>query len=116
MFTLKPRATVILAPSLRVNLLCCTVADISLPAFDQVLGEKIKTLKVVRGVGDLIGLEAEPFDNLEDGREVALFLGFWIGVVVAEVAFAVVVTGETEVNGDGFTMTNVEVTIRLSTH
>lgn len=107
MFTLEPWATIVLAPSLRIDLVGSTMADVSLSAFDQVLSEQIKTLKVVRGMGDLIGLKAKPFDNLEYSREVALFLGFRIGVVVAEVALTAVVAGEAEVDGDGFAVTDV---------
>lgn len=70
---------------------------------------------MVGGVGDLVGLEAEPFDNLEDSCEVALFLGFRIGIIVAQVALAVVVAGEPEVDSDGFAVTDVEVAIWLST-
>lgn len=114
MFTLEPRATVILAPSLLVNLFSCAMADVSLSTFDQVLSEQIKTLEVVRGMGYLIGLKAEPFNNLEDSCEVAFFLGFWIGVVVAEVALTAVVAGEAEVDGDGFAVADVQVAIWLS--
>lgn len=107
MLTLEPWVTIVLTTSLRVNLISCTVADISLSAFDQVLSEKIKTLKVIGGMGNLIGLKAKPFDNLEDGREVALFFSFRVGVVVAEIALATVVAGEAEVDGDSFAMTDM---------
>lgn len=64
-------------------------------------------------MGDLIGFEAEPFDDLADSDEVALFFSFRVGVIVTEVAFTAVVASESKINGDGFAVANVEVSVRL---
>jgi hypothetical protein len=52
-------------------------------------------------VGDLVRLVTEPTDVLEDLVEVDLLLSLRVGVVIAEVAVALVVLGVTEVDGDG---------------
>lgn len=89
------------------------MADVAFIAEDEVFGEVVETLEVVGGVGDAVGGEAEPFDDFADGGEVALFFGFGVCVVVAEVAFAAVVAGEAEVDGDGLAVADVEVAVGL---
>lgn len=97
----------VFATALGVDFFARAVADVAVAALNQVFGELVELVEVVGGVGDLVGLEAEPFDDVENGGEVLFFLGGGVGVVVAEVAFAAVVARETKVYGNGFGVANV---------
>lgn len=64
-------------------------------------------------MGDAVGLEAEPFDDLADSGEVDFFFSLGVGVVVAEVALAVVVACEAEVDSDGLAVADMEIAVWL---
>lgn len=112
MDALRAGATVF-ATALGVDFFTGAVADVAVAAFDQILGELVELVEIIGSVGDLVGLEAEPFNDVENGSEVLFFLCGGVGVVVTEVAFAAVITGETKVYGNGLGVTNVEITIGL---
>jgi hypothetical protein len=62
------------------------------------LGPFVELVKVVRGVRDFEGFEAEPRDHVQDPSEEALLLLLRVGVVVAQEADAVVVARVAEVD------------------
>ena len=84
------------------------VADVGLVALDELDRERVELIEVVGRVGDPEGLEAEPADDLEDRVEVDLLFGFWIRVVVAQVAMPAVGAREAKVDGDRFRVADVE--------
>jgi len=60
------------------------VTDVGLVPLDELSGEVVESLEVIGGVGDSPGFESEPSNHLEDGLEVATFLGGRVGVVVLQ--------------------------------
>ncbi len=76
------------ASTLLLDLFGCRVVDVSLSALDELDSKLIKLLEVVARVGDLERLETKPSNGLKNTREVLLFLGFRVGVIVTEVAEA----------------------------
>lgn len=58
------------------------MADIGLVPFDELGSKVVESLEVIGGVGDGPGFESEPSNHLENGLEVATFLGGRVGVVV----------------------------------
>ncbi|KAI3476291.1 hypothetical protein L1887_62128 [Cichorium endivia] len=97
--------------TLLLDLFWRRVVDVGLSALDELDGELVEPLEVVARVGDLEGFEAEPTDGFEDAGKVLFLLGFGVGVVVAEVAEAAVVTGKAKVDGDGLAVTDVEESV-----
>jgi len=73
------------------DLLGRQVVDVSLAGADQVLGELVDPLEVVRGVQRLaVPAEAQPGDVFADRIDVLDILGARVGVVEAQVALATV--------------------------
>ena len=89
------------------------MANICLVPLDQLHGKVIELRKVVARVRDLPRLKAQPAHHLEDTFKVSPFLLLWVGIVVSEITFAVVVRGITKVDKDGFGVSDVEVTVGL---
>ncbi|PRD39768.1 UNVERIFIED_CONTAM: hypothetical protein NCL1_01509 [Trichonephila clavipes] len=94
--------------------------DIGLAGADQLDGEIVQLLEIIRGVADLAGpVEAEPVHIALDGVDVLLRLLLRVGVVEAQVAGAGAARmrgsflGETEVQADRLGMTDVQVAVRL---
>ena len=86
---------------------------------DQVFGHLVEAAEIIAGVvqvriaGSVMPVEAEPFHRLDDGVDVfLLFLGR-IGVVEAQVGTAAVVPRQSEIEADGFCMTDMEIAVRL---
>ena len=87
-------------------------ADVGLAELDQLDGVGVHALEVVRSlVVVLVPLEAQPADVFLDGVDVFdLFLGR-IRVVHAEVAAALELEGEAEVQADGLRVADVQVAV-----
>ena len=102
----------LLSPRL-LDLLLRAVTHIRLIPPNQLHRQIIQLLKVVARVRDLPRLVPQPPDHLEDALEVARLLLLRVRVVVAEVALAVVVRGEAEVDEDGFGVADVQVAVGL---
>jgi hypothetical protein len=92
--------------------------DVGLAVLDQVLGHRVQLVEVVAGVmqiflAALLPGEAEPLDAVHDGVDVFLVFLFRIGVVEAQVAAALVVARQAEVQADRFGVADVQVAVRL---
>ena len=83
-------------------------------ALDEVLRERIESIKVITGVVEMIGeREAQPLDHFLDRLFVfELFLDR-IGVIEAQVTNAAIVASEAKVQANGFGVTDVQVAIGL---
>lgn len=78
---------------------------------DKLLGQFIQSIEVVTGVSDSHRLETQPFHDIFDGFEILLLLTGRVGIVIAQIALASMVLGETKVDGNGFAVTDVEVPV-----
>ena len=81
---------------------------------DELDGIAVQLVEIVGGVADLAApLEAEPLYVLLDGlHELDVFLRR-VGVIEAQVALALIVTGDAEVQADGLGVADMEITVRL---
>jgi hypothetical protein len=109
--------------------LTVTITDEGLAPFGQFHGKVVKLLEIVTGVGDLPRLEPKPSYHLQDGVKVNTFFGIRVGIVESvyapsksspfvtchssspKVTTSVVVLGVSEIDGDGFCVTDMEVTV-----
>ena len=89
------------------------MTDIRLITFDKLDSKLIQLLEVIARVRDLPRLEAQPPHSLQDALEILSLLCLWIGIVVAQVASAVVERGIAKVDEDGFGVADVQVAIGL---
>jgi len=92
------------------------VARVGKALLDEEDGEVVQLGKVVARVRDLVRLVAEPAHVLEDLVEVDLLLGLGVGVVVAQVAVALVVLGEPKVDGDRLRVPDLRTASGKSQH
>ena len=100
------------APPVGLELLRGELADVGQPLPDELLGILIHFFKVIGGVVEPVTpVKAQPVDVLLDGVHVLRVLLGGVGVVHAQVAQAAVLFCRAEVNGQGLTMTNVEVAV-----
>ena len=95
------------------DLIDAQVADIRLAMLDEVLAVLVQLLEEVAGVVQRIPLKAQPTHIGLDRVDVLLLLLRRIGVVKAQVALAVVVLGQAEVDADRLGMPDVQVAVRL---
>ena len=95
------------------DLLGRLLIDVGVTRQDQLLGEAIQALEVVRGVVLSAPLEAQPLDVLADSVDVLHILLGGVGVVEAEVAHAAIALGDTEVHADGLSVADVQVAVGL---
>jgi len=96
------------------DLLLRKEADISLAELDQLNGVRMHAVEVVRSlVVVLPPVETEPTNVFLDRIDVLdLFLGR-VGVVHAQVAAALILQREAEVEADGLGVADVQVAVRL---
>jgi hypothetical protein len=77
------------------------VVHIGFPYPDQVLGPLVELLKVVRGIETMFSpFEAEPADAFLYCLDVFLFFLDRVGIVKPQVATAVVISGQAEIEAD----------------
>lgn len=74
------------------------MVDIRVSTPYQFLCTVKQPLKVIRSIGDLKWLKSQPMYHVQDGVNVDLLLCFRVGVVVSEVAAAVVEFGEPKID------------------
>jgi hypothetical protein len=87
------------------------VADVCLIPLDEFHSEFVQLVEVIARIGDLPRFISQPSHHLQNTLEISCLLFLWIGIIVSEVAFAVMVSRITEVDKDGLGVTNVEVAI-----
>ncbi len=107
-------AAMLLVAVVFADLLLRKEADISLAELDQLNGVRMHAVEVVRClVVVLPPVETEPADVFLDRIDVLdLFLGR-VGVVHAQVAAALILQREAEVEADGLGVADVQVAVRL---
>lgn len=91
--------------------LTVTVANKCLASLDQLHGILVQLFKVITRVRDLPWFETQPPDHFQNRVEIDTLFGFGIRIVETEVTTSVVVLGVSEVNGDCFGMSDMEVPI-----
>ena len=96
-----------------LHFLGCTEADVGQSLLDKELGELVQMIEVVRRVGDLVRLEAQPVNSLSDRSKVLFLFGFGVGIVVSQVANTIMELGIAKVDGNGLAVTNMQVSIGL---
>ena len=105
---LRQRAAVLL------DLLSREVIHISQALLDELDRIVIELIEVVRGIiHAVLPREAEPMDVLLDGVDVLRILLRRIRIVEAQVAKAMIVLSQAEVQANGLCVTNMEIAIRL---
>lgn len=87
------------------------MANICFVPLDQFDCESIELVEVVAGVGYFPRLVSQPSNHFQDTLEISSLFFLRIGVVVSEIALAVVVCSITKVHKDRLGMSDVEVTI-----
>ena len=101
----------------RAFLLCdhlgALLIDIGAALTDKPYGEVPQLLEVVAGIKDVGPFETEPFDVVLYALDIFRIFLDGVGVVEAEVAAAVVALSDAEVDGYGFGMADMQVTIGL---
>lgn len=80
---------------------------------DQLLGQFIQSIEVVTRMSDGHRLETQPFHDILDRFKILLLLTGRVGIVVSQIALASMVLGETKVDGDGFAVADVQVSVGL---
>ena len=97
-----------------LDLLSREVIDIGKPLLDQRDRKVVELVKVIRRIELAVApAEAQPADVLLDGVDVLCILFRRIRIVKAQVAEAVVVLGQAEVQANRLGVTDVQVAIRL---
>ena len=95
------------------DLFCRQGAHICLAAFDELFGEAVELVEVVRRERRAGPVEAEPANIAHDRLDVLGALREWIGVVEAQVGPAAELLGDAEVQADRLRMADVQKAVRL---
>jgi hypothetical protein len=85
--------------------------DVGESLFNESAGEVKELREVVGGVDDMLHVEAKPGDVVDDGIDELGVLARGIGVIESEHADTAVLVSNTEVEADGFGVSDVEVAI-----
>ncbi len=102
------------SPTVRAHLLRVELADVGQPLADQLDGESVELLEVVRGeVAPIPPIVAQPTHVLLDRRHELPVLLVGVGVVETQVAGALEVLGNAEVEHDGLGMTDMQIAVGL---
>ena len=90
------------------------VADVRLAGLDELHGPLVNLLEIVGGVIEpVLPIEAQPADVFHDRVDVLHVLFAGVGVVEAQVAQAVELPGDAEVQADRLGVADVQVAVRL---
>ncbi len=92
--------------------------DIGKALGDQVFGHQVQLLEIVAGVVQVVlaavlPVKTEPFDAVDDGVDVFLLFFGRVGIVKTQVAAAVVVACQAEIDADRLGMAHVQVAVWL---
>ena len=96
---------------LRRDLLAALFVDISATLFDQGHSKLPKVLKVVGGIEDFSPMIAQPLNISLDRFHIFVVFLLRVGIVHAEVADAAELLRHSEVQGDGFGVSDVQVAV-----
>ena len=96
------------------DLLGALVVDVGLAGLDQLFGEIVELVKVIGGVEAILApVEAQPAHVFLDGVDVFdIFLG-GVGVVEAQVALALIIAGQAEIQADALGVADVQIAVGL---
>ena len=86
---------------------------ISPALFDQPHGKIPEFLEIVAGIIDVSPLESQPLDVIFDALDILCIFLDGVGIVETEVTDTTVFLGQTEVDGNGLGMSDVQVAIGL---
>jgi len=105
---LGERATIL------ADFICAQVIYVSLALFDQLDGEFVQLIKIVRSIKFAVfPVKAQPANILFDGLDVFDILFGRIGVVKAQIALAAEFKCQAKVQAHGFGVSDVQIAIRL---
>jgi hypothetical protein len=89
------------------------VVHVGLSTFDQFAGKVVKLLEVVASKCNLERLISEPVNAIADVVDEFLVLLDGISVIVSEISKTAIFLGESKVESHSFSMTDVQISIRL---
>ena len=89
------------------------MTHVCLVSADELHREIIQFLEIVTRVGDSVGFKTKPPNTLQYALKVDAFFCFRIGVVIPQIALAVMMCGIAEVDEDSFAMANMKESIWL---
>lgn len=96
-----------------VDLLSRSLADISIPLLYQLMSISHYLLEIITSICDTIRLIPHPPDLVDDTLNELMRLLFRVSVVESQIADSSFLPGCLEVSPDGFSMADVEISIRL---
>mmetsp|Transcript_2941 Transcript_2941/g.11232 ORF Transcript_2941/g.11232 Transcript_2941/m.11232 type:complete len:297 (-) Transcript_2941:584-1474(-) len=99
--------------ALRIDGVLILEINVCQSLFDELHGELIHFVKVLRRVGHFPRFESKPFNHIFDALKVLVLLLRWIGVIVAQVAVASLFGCMSEGEIDCLCVSNVQETIWL---
>src|SRR5262245_10345362 len=95
------------------HLISAEVANESFSGPDQLAGELIKLLEVVRRIKLAVPLKAQPVHVAFDRLDILDIFFAWIGIIEAQVALAAELRRQAKVEADRFRVADMKVTVRL---
>lgn len=81
------------------------MANVCLAVFNQLNSKVVQLIEVVAGIGNFPGFESEPSDTLKNCFVVDGIFCFRVGVIEAEICFALVIRSVTKIDCNRFGMT-----------
>ena len=87
--------------------------DVSTSLLDEPYGKVPELLEIVAGIVDVSPLESQPFDIVLNALDIFRILLDRVGVVKTEVTDTIVFLGQSEVDGNGLGMSDMQITIGL---
>jgi hypothetical protein len=87
------------------------MAYIRLIPLDKLHSQIIKLIKIVTRVRDFPRLETQPPDDLQYAVKVPFFLRFGVRIVVSQITFPAMMCSISEIDKNGFRMTDVQIAV-----
>ena len=104
-WTLKSSASIIR------HFLLSLMADVSVSLFDQLNGEFVEIVKVLRGMSDLEGLVSQPVNILLDTVNVFHTFSLWVSIVETQVGLASVFGSKQEIESHSEGMSDMNIAV-----
>ncbi len=96
------------------DLIGTQVSDIGLAVFDQLDGKLIELLEIVGGIEEAIfPVEAQPVDIVDDRFNIFEGFAARVRIIHPQIAGALILCGDAEIEADGFGMPDMEISVRL---
>src|SRR3954451_22120648 len=99
--------------AVHANLSRGVIIDISLTLANQLLRPVVKLTEVIRGVTQLLPVEAQPAHIVLDGIYILLLFLLGIGVIKAQVGPPAEIVGEAEIDADSFRVSDMKMAVWL---